>query len=157
MCACVCVFVCLRVSEFESVYVCELLSVCVLSVRVFVLRAKLNSPCFRYENRTRCVFQAREDPSSTYDISGCELTDVPQGVYSLVKVMNKEVGEFDFTPTIHRRKFVVSNPPYTNSSRNGCFTATRPFSTCGLPSFFVLLIHVQPFSNLDSLPRYQSV
>ncbi len=40
---------------------------------------------------TCCDFQARESPEATFDISGCEISDIPSGVYSLCKVLQKEV------------------------------------------------------------------
>ena len=35
--------------------------------------------------------KAREDPELTYDISDCEISDIPAGTFSLIKVLQKEV------------------------------------------------------------------
>lgn len=37
------------------------------------------------------MLQARESPDPTFDVSNCELSDIPFGVYSLCKVLRKQV------------------------------------------------------------------
>lgn len=36
------------------------------------------------------LYLAREDPDLTFDLSDCDLKNVPKGVYSICKVLRKE-------------------------------------------------------------------
>ncbi|XP_077986680.1 E3 ubiquitin-protein ligase LRSAM1-like [Glandiceps talaboti] len=42
------------------------------------------------KKQEHCMYVARESPEPTFDISKCELNDVPSGVFSLCKVLRKE-------------------------------------------------------------------